>query len=216
MEILAANSLYSEHVFTSRKSTHRQVLDRLSLTGRMRLRETKEGRSPVPDRNDLTKFARKIYRDNYLQSKVRGMIAYQIQALREKTKLSQTDFADKIGKTQSVVSRLEDTEYGRVSVQTLLDIACKLDVALIVKFASYPDFLFQTRDVSVAALQPQTIYESLAQPAKSAQEMPLGKAAASAAASDQNYSSRLRDMEGMNDNLPPMSARKLSEIRAQA
>jgi len=70
--------------------------------------------------------------------------------------------------------------------------------------------------VSVAALQPQTIYESLAQPAKSAQEMPLGKAAASAAASDQNYSSRLRDMEGMNDNLPPMSARKLSEIRAQA
>jgi transcriptional regulator with XRE-family HTH domain len=182
----------------------------------MRLRETKEGRSPVPDRNDLTKFARKIYRDNYLQSKVRGMIAYQIQALREKTKLSQTDFADKIGKTQSVVSRLEDTEYGRVSVQTLLDIACKLDVALIVKFASYPEFLFQTRDVSVAALQPQTIYESLAQPAKSAQEMPLGKAAASAAASDQNYSSRLRDMEGMNDNLPPMSARKLSEIRAQA
>ena len=38
------------------------------------------------------------------------MIAYQIQALREKVGLNQTDFAKKIGKTQSVVSRLEDTD----------------------------------------------------------------------------------------------------------
>ena len=115
----------------------------------------------MPDLNELTKFARKSYRDGYLQSKVRGMIAYQIQALREKTGLNQTEFAKKISKTQSVVSRLEDTDYGRVSVQTLLDVACALDVALVVKFASYPDFLFQTRDVSVAALKPLTIQESL-------------------------------------------------------
>jgi transcriptional regulator with XRE-family HTH domain len=116
----------------------------------------------VSDRNDLARFDRKAYRDGYLQAKVRGMIAYQIQALREKTSLNQTDFAERIGKTQSVVSRLEDTEYGRVSVQTLLDVACALDVALVVKFASYPDFLTQTRDASVAALQPQTIQESIA------------------------------------------------------
>jgi transcriptional regulator with XRE-family HTH domain len=115
----------------------------------------------VSDLNELAKFDRKAYRDGYLQAKVRGLIAYQIQALREKTGLSQTDFAKKIGKTQSVVSRLEDTEYGRVSVQTLLDIACALDVALVVKFASYPDFLSQTRDASVAALQPKTVRESI-------------------------------------------------------
>ena len=102
-------------------------------------------------------------------------------------------------------------------MQTLLDIACALDVALVVKFASYPDFLFQTRDASSAALQPQTIYESSAKPPKPAQEKLLGKAAASAGASDQNYSSRLlHEIEGMNDNLPPMSARAFSEIRAQA
>jgi transcriptional regulator with XRE-family HTH domain len=124
----------------------------------------------VLDRNDLTKFSRKSYRDGYLQTKVRGMIAYQIQALRERTGLSQIDFAKKIGKTQSVVSRLEDTEYGRVTVQTLLDIACALDVALVVKFASYPDFLSQTRDASAAALQPSTIQESLSQ-AQSSQQL---------------------------------------------
>lgn len=115
------------------------------------------------DRNDLTKFSRKSYRDGYLQSKVRGMIAYQIQALRERTGLNQTGFAEKIGKTQSVVSRLEDTEYGRVTVQTLLDIACALDVALVVKFASYPDFLAQTRDASADSLQPATIEQSLSE-----------------------------------------------------
>jgi transcriptional regulator with XRE-family HTH domain len=117
----------------------------------------------VLDRSDLAKFDRKAYRDGYLQAKVRGMIAYQIQALREKTGLNQTDFANKIGKTQSVVSRLEDTEYGRVTVQTLLDVACALDVALVVKFSSYPDFLSQTRDASVSALQPATIHESMAE-----------------------------------------------------
>jgi transcriptional regulator with XRE-family HTH domain len=114
----------------------------------------------VSDRN-LNKFDRKAYRDGYLRSKIRGMIAYQIQALREKTGLNQTDFAKKVGKTQSVISRLEDPEYGRVTIQTLLDMACALDVALVVKFASYPDFLFQTRDASMAALQPDTIQESL-------------------------------------------------------
>jgi transcriptional regulator with XRE-family HTH domain len=211
-----ASSLCSERVFTSKKSTHRQILNKLSLIGRIKFREIKKGLSPVPDRSDLAKFDRKAYRDGYLQSKVRGMIAYQIQALREKVGLNQTDFAEKIGKTQSVVSRLEDTEYGRVSVQTLLDIACRLDVALIVKFASYPDFLFQTRDASATALQPQTIYESLAQSAKPAQEKPLGKAAAYAGASDQTYSNRLHEIEWMNDNSPSMSAREFSEIRAQA
>jgi transcriptional regulator with XRE-family HTH domain len=117
----------------------------------------------VLDRNDLTKFSRKSYRDGYLQSKVRGMIAYQIQALRKRTGLSQAYFAKKIGKTQSVVSRLEDTEYGRVTVQTLLDIACALDVALVVKFASYPDFLAQTSDASPASVQPATIEQSLSE-----------------------------------------------------
>ena len=109
----------------------------------------------------LKKFLRKEYRDGYLQTQVRAGIAYQIQALREKSGLNQTEFARKIGTKQSVVSRLENTDYGIVNVQTLLDIACAADVALIVRFASYPEFLMKNDDMSVAALQPQTIYESI-------------------------------------------------------
>jgi len=115
----------------------------------------------VFDLSKLAKFARKEYRDSYLQTQVRGGIAYQMQALREKFGLSQTAFAEKTGKKQSVISRLENTEYGRASIQTLLDIACSLDVALLVKFVSYPDFLAQTRDMTTLSLQPETIYETL-------------------------------------------------------
>jgi transcriptional regulator with XRE-family HTH domain len=117
----------------------------------------------VPDRQPLERFSSKKYRDGYLQSRIRGYIAYQIQALREKLGLTQAQFAELTGKKQSTISRLEDTEYGKVSVQTLLDIACATNVALIVKFASYPEFLDQTRNMSVEALQPRTIQESLSE-----------------------------------------------------
>nr|WP_301294174.1 helix-turn-helix transcriptional regulator [Nitrobacter winogradskyi] len=96
-----------------------------------------------------------------MQTTVRGWIAYQIQALREKTGLTQQAFAERLGKKQSTISRLENSEYGKVTVQTLLDIACSLDVALQVRFVSYPDFLNSVMDSSVVAMQPATVYESL-------------------------------------------------------
>lgn len=111
--------------------------------------------------SNLAKFAKRKYRDNYLQTQVRSRIAYQIQALRSKFGLTQAEFAERTGKKQSTISRLESTEYGKVSVQTLLDIASALDVALVVKFASYPDFLKEMGSVVERDLQPDTIIESL-------------------------------------------------------
>ncbi|WP_164897618.1 XRE family transcriptional regulator [Mesorhizobium sp. M6A.T.Cr.TU.017.01.1.1] len=113
--------------------------------------------------NKLTRFADKDYRDGYVQTQVRAGIAYQIQALRRKFGLSQSEMAARTEKKQSVISRLENTEYGKVTIQTLLDIASGLDVALLVQFVSYPDFLKRTADMSDKALQPETIQESLSQ-----------------------------------------------------
>jgi transcriptional regulator with XRE-family HTH domain len=147
----------------------------------------------VPDRQPLERFSSKKYRDGYLQSRIRGYIAYQIQALREKLGLTQAQFAELTGKKQSTISRLEDTEYGKVSVQTLLDIACATNVALIVKFASYPEFLDQTRNMSVEALQSRTIQESLSEahslplPAGSAYRHFLHFRAGQSAATAQHY-----------------------------
>lgn len=109
----------------------------------------------------LKKFAQKSYRDGYLRSHVGNGIAYQIQALRSKSGLTQQEFAEKTGKKQNVISRLERSGKGAVTINTLLDIATGMDVALIVRFASYPEFLAQTADMSEQALQPETIFESL-------------------------------------------------------
>jgi len=110
----------------------------------------------------LLNFADKDYRDGYMQTRVRSGIAYQLRALRKKFGFSQSEMAARTGKTQSVISRLENTEYGKVSVQTLLDVASGLDVALLVQFVSYPEFLARSADMSNDAMQPDTIQESLA------------------------------------------------------
>jgi transcriptional regulator with XRE-family HTH domain len=107
---------------------------------------------------NLEPFLDKEYRDSYIDGFVKGRIAIQIRALREKAGLSQKEFGDKIGKLQSVVSRLEDTDYGGVSVNTLLTIAKALDVALDVKFSDYVEVLCAGLDEN--ALKVDNIHET--------------------------------------------------------
>ena len=117
-------------------------------------------RPNAPDQKRLKRLESKEYRDSYLSSQVRTWIAYQFLALRNKFGFTQSAMAERTSKTQSVISRLESSEYGKVSVQTLLDVASSLDVALLVQFVSYPEFLDRTRDKSEDAMQPDTIFES--------------------------------------------------------
>jgi transcriptional regulator with XRE-family HTH domain len=121
---------------------------------------TQEKYRSVTDPSKFRKLSSKEYRDAYLESQVRSWIAYQFQALRRKLALSQTEMAHRIGKPQSVISRLENADYGRVSVQTLLEVATCLDIALVVQFVSYPEFLDRTRDKSELAMQPENFNES--------------------------------------------------------
>ncbi len=92
------------------------------------------------------------YREAYVEDHVKSYIPYQLRAIREKLRLTQKAFAERIGKPQSVVSRLENTEYGKVTVQTLLDIARGLDIALVMKFASFPEFLAAYADLSAETM----------------------------------------------------------------
>ena len=115
------------------------------------------------DRKKLTSLVRsKAYRDAYVSEHVRASVAYQIQALREKMGLSQTAFAEKVGMKQSVISRLENPNYGKVTVQTLLQVALALDIAILVRFCSYPEFLEKLSNVSPEALAVDNIGQSYA------------------------------------------------------
>lgn len=83
---------------------------------------------------------------------LRAFLADQIRALRGD--LSQKAFGALIGKPQSVVSRLENEDFGKVTLETLIDIAEKLDIALLVQFTDFPTFLRSTTDVSESAFAP--------------------------------------------------------------
>ena len=95
-----------------------------------------------------------------MSGRIRTYIALQVRELRESKNLSQSDLAAKTGTHQSAISRLENTDYGRMSVQTLIDLATAMDVALVVKFASYEDFLSQHSDVRPSALSAESFSET--------------------------------------------------------
>lgn len=98
------------------------------------------------------KLAEKSYRDSYVSMQLRVWLADQVRALRGD--MTQAEFGKLIGKPQTVVSRLEDPNYGRLTVETLLEVASKLDIALLVRFVDHATFLMATNDFSESALRP--------------------------------------------------------------
>ena len=102
----------------------------------------------------LSKLLSKKYRDAYVAESVRTGIAYQIRAMRDqRDHMSQTALGAILGKPQSVVSRLEDPDYGKHTVQTLLEVAAAFDVALLVRFVTHENMLRITSDASPEALE---------------------------------------------------------------
>lgn len=101
----------------------------------------------------MEKLGRKAYRAAYVGEHVRRGIAAQIRAMRDQRGWNQGKLSKELGKPQSVVSRLEDPSYGKVTVQTLLEVAATFDVALQIRFVPFSSFLQQTRDVSTRSMQ---------------------------------------------------------------
>jgi ribosome-binding protein aMBF1 (putative translation factor) len=101
------------------------------------------------------KLENKDYRAAYVASHTRRWIAHQIRALREMPERNwkQGDLAKAMDRPQSVVSRLEDPSYGKMTINTLLEVAKAFDVALLVRFVDYNKFLTETRDVSESAMK---------------------------------------------------------------
>ena len=105
-------------------------------------------------RNLVEKFRDKAYRDSYIAGHTRRFLAHQMRRFRGD--LSQEQFGDVIGKQQTVVSRLEDPNYGKWTLQTLFDTAAKLNLAVVVRFVDVPTFLRLTENMSGDASMPQS------------------------------------------------------------
>lgn len=99
------------------------------------------------------KMQNKRYRHGYVAAHTRQVLAKQMREFRGD--MPQTEFADHIGKRQTVVSRLENPNYVGWTLSTMFEIANKLDVAVLVRFADFPTFLRVTEDMSEQALHPR-------------------------------------------------------------
>lgn len=82
------------------------------------------------------------YRREFVAERVRSSIPLQIRALREqRNKMTQKQLAETLGKAQAWISKLEDPEYGKVTVATLLELAHAFDTDLEIKFRPFSDLL---------------------------------------------------------------------------
>lgn len=79
-------------------------------------------------------------------------IAWQIRAIRRDRRMTQSRLGALIKTTQSGISRLEDPEYGKHSIDTLLEIANAFDCALSIRFISYAELARNSEDLSPTAL----------------------------------------------------------------
>jgi transcriptional regulator with XRE-family HTH domain len=81
-------------------------------------------------------LSQREYRDAYAEAGAATHLAHQIRVLRIQRGWSQAELARRLGTTQGVVSRLEDSGYGRVSFKTLVSLARAFDVMPVMGFAS--------------------------------------------------------------------------------
>lgn len=97
----------------------------------------------------IRQISPKGVRDEFVADQVRTRIALLIRALRdqEDRHWTQTELGQRAGKTQNVICRIEDPDYGRMSLQTLLDIAAAFDLPLWVDIPEWEDWFRRVGDI---------------------------------------------------------------------
>jgi transcriptional regulator with XRE-family HTH domain len=80
-------------------------------------------------------------RSRMIEANLSEGIAYQIRATRDAREMTQSKLAREVEMTQNNVSRLEDPEYGKHTISSLKRLADALDVALIVRFVPFSQYI---------------------------------------------------------------------------
>jgi transcriptional regulator with XRE-family HTH domain len=97
-------------------------------------------------------FESKKFRDAYVYEHVRNGIPFQIRALRKDRNWSQLELAEAANTSRTVITRIEDPNYGKLTIKTLLQIASAFNVALLIKFVPFSRLVREYEDVSWQAL----------------------------------------------------------------
>lgn len=99
------------------------------------------------------------YRKAFIASTIRAAVPLHFRYLRKSRRLTQSQVEKTSGKAQSWISQLENSSYGKMTVQTLLDLAAVYDVALLIKPVPFSRFLREYDDFSDSALEVESFQE---------------------------------------------------------
>jgi transcriptional regulator with XRE-family HTH domain len=96
----------------------------------------------------LGKLNDKEYRDAFVSEFIFSRIPLKIRAMRDSLGMSQSELGRKAGIAQPWVSKLEDPNYGRLTISTLLRVASAFDVGLYVDFVPFSEILDRSSNLS--------------------------------------------------------------------
>ena len=87
------------------------------------------------------KFSDFEFRQSFVQGNIFSSLAHQIEIMRTDRNLSQSELAELMNTSQSVVSRLENPGYGKYTLTTLFQLARAFDVGLEIRFVPWSKLL---------------------------------------------------------------------------
>jgi len=125
----------------------------------------------------ITQIADPEDRREFVRDQVRTRFAMLIRALREQEgrEWSQSELGRRMEKPQSVVSRIEDPDYGRLSLETMFEVAEAFDLPLWVDIPEWDTWLQRSKEVGRAELERKSFdAKSLRDKARKPYEGPTG------------------------------------------
>src|SRR6266404_2894195 len=97
----------------------------------------------------IRQLADKRIRSEFAADQIRARIALLVRSLREQPdrNWTQAELGERAGKPQNVISRFEDPDYGKMSLQSLFDLAAAFDLPVWIDMPEWKDWFTFISDV---------------------------------------------------------------------